>query len=190
MNIKQCVASICKSAEKYNENLANKNLLFIFQEKPNKIGVMETVFRESNFMHLTGVEFVHGKEMSPTDFYSSAINSRLKIDVIKMRSDGTTEQKLQILPTLLEPNLSAKMIGIYRGGRVRLVTERLAGGLTGAIGFVENQGRYYPNTILKGDIRDSIEKPLRVLAVFRKSIDAERYEGAHIWLRKLSCAIF
>lgn len=83
-------------------------------------------------------------------------------------------------------SISAKMIGTYKGGRIRLMTNKLAGGITGSMGFINNGGRYYPNTVLKGDIRDNIDRPRRVLAIFRKRIDAEKYEECTYLAKKVN----
>ena len=176
MDRKDYIASIYEAADRYGECLLNKNLLFVYLEKPNKIGIMETAFRDYNFMHLTGVTFASEKKMSATKFYQDSIERRLKQKALLFRTDGTTEQKLTILPTMINAYLSAKMLGDYSGGRMSLLTERLAGGIRGSIGFVYDRNYYYPNTVLKGDIRDSIDRPRRVLAVFRKDISSKKYE--------------
>lgn len=185
MNINECLRIIYESSDLYKKNLLGKNILLLYQQSPNNVKVMETIFTETSYLHLTGICFTKGNEMSPADFFTSCIDRRLSVESITDKADGTTEQKLEILPLLLTPNLSAKMIGKYRGGRIKLVTDRLAGGLTGSVGFIEDSGRYYPNTILKGDIRDNIEKPLRVLAVFRKNIADDRYEECTYLAKKV-----
>ena len=176
MKKSDCIRIIIESAEKYKQNLLDKNILIVYQSAPHKSDVMEIVFRDVNFLHLTGVEFTKGNEMSPADFFSCCINHKLPENSICLKEDGTTELKLKILPLVLVPNLSSKMVGNYKGGRIRLVTDRLAGGLTGSIGFIKESEWYHPNTVLKGDIRDNIDRPRRILAVFRKDIASEKYE--------------
>lgn len=185
MDKRDLIRIVIDSAELYKQNLLGRNILILYQSAPNKVSVMETVFRDVNFLHLTGVSFTKGNVMSPSDFYAHCINHKLDPESVELKRDGTTEQKLEILPLLMTPNLSAKMIGKYKGGRIKLVTDRLAGGLIGSVGFIEDSGRYYPNTVLKGDIRDNIEKPLRVLAVFRKSIADDRYEECTYLAKKV-----
>lgn len=186
MDKKQCLSAIYSAADKYDECLVDKNLLFVFQEKSNKVDVMETVFKETNFLHLTGIDFTEGNEMSAADFFSHCINRRLNTNMFTKKKGGMTEQKLSILSALIYSSLSAKMIGTYKGGRIRLMTNRLAGGISGSMGFIENGGRYYPNTVLKGDIRDNIDRSRRVLAIFRKDIDAEKYEECTYLAKKVN----
>jgi len=186
MDIQECISAIYEAVDKYDECLLSKNLLFLFQEQSNKLGVMETAFRDYNFMHLTGITFVNNQKMRATKFYEDCKDRRLKPSRLKMRPDGTTEQKLMILPEIINEHLSVKMLGEYTGGRISLVTERLAGGIRGSIGFVYDRDYYYPNTVLKGDIRDSVDRPRRVLAVFRKNIDAEKYEECTYLAKKVN----
>lgn len=176
MDKSECLKRAFESADLYKRNLLNKHILILFQESPNKIGSIEVTFTSANFLHLTGILFTKGNELSPADFFTHCVERRLSIDSIDLKPDGTTEQKMTVLPLLLTPNLSAKMLGTYKGGRIKLVTDRLAGGIAGSIGFVEDAGFYHPNTVLKGDIRDSIDKPMRVMAVFRKDVLSDRYE--------------
>lgn len=169
------LAAVFKAADNYYEHLLNRNLLFVYQESPRKIDTMETVFMDYNFMHLTGVVFKKGHEMLPTKFFERCMDRKLKADNMLLREDGTTIQKLNVLPEIFNPSLSAKMVGVYKGGRINLMSERMTGGIRGAVGFVKDRGLYYPNTIIEGDIRSDIDRPRRVLAVFRKATSDDKY---------------
>lgn len=94
--------------------------------------------------------------------------------------DGTTLLKLEVLPRLISKNLSATMIGDYNSRNPKPVTGKLAGSTAACIGFVTTgpADRYVTNTVLKIDIRDYINNQVRVLAVYRKSMDADLYEEA------------
>lgn len=52
----QAISIVVACAEQYRENLANKNLLFICQDKHKKITAIEFSFDASNFLHLTGLK--------------------------------------------------------------------------------------------------------------------------------------
>ena len=185
MDTKQCISIIYASADKYEEHLVNRNLLFIYQETPNKIAYMEATFRSYNFLHLTGIIFEKGYELTPKEFYESCLDRKLTPSHILLREDGTTEQKLNILPNLLNPCISAKMIGIYAGGRMNLLTERMTGGVRGSMGFIKDRGYYFPNTVINGDIRDNIDRPRRIIATFRKPVDNSEYNECTYLAKKV-----
>ena len=46
---------VLKTAECYEKNLRNKNLLFLYEDKHHNIDSYEVVFERSNFLHLTGL---------------------------------------------------------------------------------------------------------------------------------------
>ena len=84
---------------------------------------------------------------------------------------------MEVLPRLISKNLSANMIGEYYGSMPLLFTERLAGSTSACMGFVrsDENGRYVPNTILKGDIRTLVHKADRVIVTYRKKRSEEKY---------------
>ena len=69
------------------------------------------------------------------------------------------------------------MVGYYNGQQPRLYTEQLVGNVQGCIGFVKDKdnGRYVPNTLLEGDIRQKVARPDRILITYRKRSDEEKY---------------
>ncbi len=62
------------------------------------------------------------------------------------------------------------MIGDFSARTSLLVTEKLAGGIKGCMGFVRDEGTgyYVPNTVLNLDIRKYIKNQQRVLVTLRK----------------------
>lgn len=52
----QAIAVVVACAEKYRSELANRNILFICQDKHRRISAIEFSFDASNFMHLTGLK--------------------------------------------------------------------------------------------------------------------------------------
>ena len=54
----EIIKIICESAHKYRENLLNKNIIFIFENrKTKKIDFVETLCTKYNFLHLTGIDY-------------------------------------------------------------------------------------------------------------------------------------
>ncbi len=191
----QAISIVVNCAEQYRENLANKNLLFICQDKHKKITAVEFSFDASNFLHLTGLKVKKprhhtsgtGDTISAKEFYEKCLAHRLSVNDFEFAKDGTTQLKLEILPRLISKNLSATMIGDYNSRNPKLVTDKLAGSVAACMGFVPTgpTDRYVPNTVLKVDIRDYISNQVRVIAVYRKPMDAERYEEATYFAKKI-----
>jgi len=152
---------IVSCAEKYKEELSGRMLLFICENKPDQISCFEFTFNDCNFMHLTGLKVKRRDsgitdekdELAAVDFYQRCLTHKLSSFDFEFSKDGTTHMKLDVLPFVLNKNLSAKMIGEYNSSKPRLYTERLAGGTSACVGFVTDSisRLYVPNTILKED---------------------------------------
>ncbi len=165
------ISIVTSCAEKYKNELVNRTLLFVCQDKHSRITLIEFTFDASNFMHLTGLKFSkHDAEKSPTDFFNKCVEHRLSKKDFDFAEDGTSQLKLSVLPMVINKSLSAKMIGDYNSYNPKLITDKLVGGEKACIGFVTtgNKKRYIPNTLLKGDIRNYVSKTARVIAIFRK----------------------
>lgn len=170
-------------AEKYRDELAGRSLLFICMDKHKQISSLEVTFHGWNFMHLTGLKTggksLEGREgkIAAADFYNRCLARKLSPRDFEFSEDGTTHMKLDVLSTVLNRNLSAKMIGAYNSSKPRLYTEKLAGGTAACMGFVRDNitGMFVPNTVLKEDIRNHVTAPVRVIAVYRKKATDEKY---------------
>lgn len=173
----QAVSIVTLCAKAYQENLANRTLLFVCMDKHKRISCIELSFDASNYMHLTGlkpISVVDGngtaRKLSATDFYSKCLDGKLSVQDFDFAKDGTTTLKLDVLPFVINKNLSANMIGDYNSGNPKLYTEKLVGGVKACVGFVltEPSRKYVPNTVIKVDIRDYATSTTRVIAVLRK----------------------
>lgn len=198
---KDAIRTVVLCANKYKDNLANRSLLFICQDKHGHTSAIEFTFDASNFLHLTGLklrkrkkynsdqtdventqtssddEMLSGEEISALDFYNKCLNHKLREEDFDFANDGTTEMKLDVLPGLLSRNLSAKMIGDFQSDKPKLQTEKLAGGVSACMGFRKNKPntRYVPDTVLKDDIKKHTSGQVRVIACYRKMKDESRY---------------
>lgn len=170
---KHILQSITSCAKQYKENLIGKNLLIISIDKKQLVSATELYFYKGNFLHLTGVVTV----LSPDEFFDRSVENKLSEKDISLRSDGTTSQKLSVLPALLKKNLSANMIGDYLNTGINLYTEKMVGNVRGCLGFIKdsNNGKYVPNTVLEDDIRKRITNQRRIIAIYRKAQDRENY---------------
>ena len=170
---KEALSIIFAAAESYQKNLIDQSLLFLCMDKHKRTYCIEATFDASNFRHLTGVK----TKLDAQHFYELCIDHRLSVDDFDFAEDGTTAWKMEVLPRLISKNLSANMIGEYNGSMPLLFTERLAGSTSACMGFVrsDENGRYVPNTILKGDIRTLVHKADRVIVTYRKKRSDEKY---------------
>ena len=170
---RDALSTIFKAAESYQKNLINQSLLFLCLDKHKKTYCIEVTFDASNFKHLTGVQ----TRLSALHFYEMCIDHRLSTDDFSFAEDGTTVWKMEVLPRLISKNLSANMIGEYNGSMPVLFTERIAGSTSACMGFVrsDENGRYIPNTILKGDVRTLVHKADRIIATYRKKRSESQY---------------
>lgn len=183
----RAVKIIVECATKYKENLLNNCLLFICVDKHGNVSGQEVSFEAGNFLHLTGCKTVvrelkdkNGKKvkrkLSAPDFFWHCVDKRLSEDDFEFSESKTAMMKLQILPILMEKNLSANSIGEYNNRGPVLQCNRIAGGVKACMGIKRlKNGKYVPNSALKADIREYIVSPLRIIATYRKKIDDEQY---------------
>ena len=185
MNKSKAIGIIVQCVELYHENFENKNLMILSANKQKYIHALEAHFPRRCFMHLTGIMPNESLVRSATHFYTMCLEHRLTEGSFSIRPDGTTEMKLSVLPDLLKPHLSAKSIGDYDAFSPKLFTEKLAGSIRACMGFTKGDGFYYPNTVLKKDIRDISKHPQeRILAIVSKEVGDLLY-GTYVYATKI-----
>ena len=167
----EAVTIVTDSALKYKNNLTGKSIMFVFIDR-DRISYMETTFNSFNYLHLTGLKV---KAISAKDFFRRCINRKLSTKDFEFAADGTTHLKLGVLPSVVNSDLSARMLGSYNGSNPVLYTEKLVGGVKACVGFVHAAKSYVPNTILNLDIRDYVDAPARIIATYRKPQQDSRY---------------
>ena len=197
MTKKEALAVVFSCADEYKENLVDHSLLFLCQDKHKNTYCVEVTFDISNFQHLTGFKTVRmdsessehdssdenvaqktgKKKITAAHFFELCIDRRLSENDFEFAENGTTPLKMKVLPSVVKKSLSANMIGFYNGLQPRLYTERIAGSVKACVGFVrdEDDGRYVPNTVLEGDIRQKVTRPDRILVTYRKKSDTAEY---------------
>ena len=162
---------IHNSAVAFQNNLANKNVMFV-TVVDGKAELFEASFLPRNFLHLTGIR----TELSSTAFFSLALRDRLRAQDIAFATDGTTDKKLSVLKPLMNIHKTAKMLGDYDHSQRLLVTDKLTGTVTFAMGFRRDGKFYMPNTSLKTDVRTISKKPIqRIAAIFVKEMKEAKY---------------
>lgn len=177
MDKKEALSIIFDAAERYERNLLNNNLLFVYKVE-NSLCAFETVFLKRNFLHLTGVQVDEKAIVSANSFFNICMSKRLRQDAFDFYPDGTTIKKLDVMKRLMEIHKNAQMIGYYDGSFLRLRTDRIVGDVFACLGFVfdEEAGCFIPNTALKVDCREVINgTPSQIQAVLRKSKSCNEY---------------
>lgn len=171
---------VTSCAERYQKELADKTLLFVCADKHRRLSCFAFSFYPWNFMHLTGLKPSQraGKVLTANDFYHRCLAHKLSPQDFEFSKDGTTAQKLDVLPSVICKDLSANMIGEYHSSKPKLYTEKLAGGTKACVGFVRDDltDGYVPNTVLKEDIRNHVAHYVRVVAVYRKPTGVPQYQ--------------
>ena len=130
------------------------------------VSTFEALFLPQNFKHLTGVN----SKLSGSDFFYLAVRNRISPGEVMLANDGTTDLKLDVLPQLMNIHLTARMAGDYDHSKSLLITDKIAGTVTAAMGFKQSKGLYLPNTALRKDVREITVQTTRhrVVAIFIK----------------------
>ena len=82
------------------------------------------------------------------------------------------------MQSLINIHVTAKMLGNYDNSQRLLVTDKLAGTVTSAMGFRKDGDYYMPNTSLKTDMRTITKKPVqRIAAIFVKGFNDIKYRN-------------
>lgn len=176
MDKSEAIKILVESAELYEQNFKNKNMLIVCQDTANKIYVYEVRFSKSNFLHLTGVKPPTGKRINSSEFFNKCINNRLSKSDFEFSKDGTTQLKLNVLRMLLSQDMNASMMGDYSNYSPRLYTEKLVGGTRACMGFIKNdKGVYVPNTVLNESIKHLITNQKKILLMITKDLSNGDY---------------
>ena len=92
---KEIIKILQISAKKYNENLLNKNIMFVFEDKQiGEISYIETVFNDYNFMHLTGIKYIKGA----SEFFKDCIRNKISLEMfLKEKVPEELRMKISII---------------------------------------------------------------------------------------------
>lgn len=170
--LKNAIRIITSAAKDYHKSLEGYNYIFIYKNRStNQIEYFESIFLARNFQHLTGIEFIDNHKNllhNPTRFYRKCLDSTLKEQEIRFKTDGTTELKLQALPLVVNFLKASKMTAIYNSARPKLSVDRLAGTTHFCLGFTKDKDYYVPSSCLSEDIRNLADVTYQILAIFSK----------------------
>ena len=186
---KEIIKILQISAKKYNENLLNKNIMFVFEDKQTgEISYIETVFNDYNFMHLTGIKYIKGA----SEFFKDCIRNKISENNIEIKNPVFTKLKLEVLENIVSINKSAKKIGTYDNNKIMLKIEKVVGNTHCSIGFsniIQNNKKlkyYYPKTLLQEAFKKNVIKENKVIAIFSKSKHDKLYQEVTYISNKIS----
>jgi hypothetical protein len=175
MDKQDAIKIIVECANKYKNNLENKNLMFVTQINKNQFKYIEILYLGSYFLHLTG--FTIKGNLTANTFYDKCLKKKLSPNDFEFKDDGTTMLKLDILSSLMDIHKNAKMIGGFNGTKPKLICDKLVGGEKACMSLRMTENYFVPVSSLKEDIRDLIINKERVIAIFRKPIKTKLYDN-------------
>lgn len=166
------IERICNAASIYREQLLDRAVLFA-SGTPDSIQVVEASFRAENFCHLVGIRptnralkssglffLAHGKNLSSSDFEF-------------IRGEHYSDMKLEVAGRVFRIDVNARMMGDFQEGHfVNLATDKVIGRQNAVLGLVDVGDTFVPNTVINADIREVARNPKRILATFKRGIDA------------------
>ena len=169
---KKAIEIIVHAAKNYKDYLQDKVFLIIYTEK----GITKNVqveFRDSHFLHLTGVY----TRLSAKRFYKKCINQKISINDFELEKGGKTQQKLIVLPFLHELLYNNCMIGNFINSGIYIRADYFVGNTKAilSVGFRYGKNIDFPVTLYKEDVRKLSQPTNKVLAIFVRNYDQDKY---------------
>ena len=162
-------------AKQYEKNLLNKNFIIIYRDKlSNQIKDLEVFFGKENYQHLTGIELIDEdgniREHVSKLFFEKCIKNTLSKEEFQMKKDGTTNLKLQALPTIMEIHKVTKIAGDFDYSRPFLVADKVVGNINFCLGLKCINEFFVPVSALMENIKSITTNQSQVLAILSKEI--------------------
>lgn len=160
---KKAVDIIVKAAANYKKSLQDKEFLVIYQEK-DTIKTVQVGFRDSHFLHLTGVK----TSLSARQFYKRCLSHKLSLADIELDKNGKTQQKLMVLPFLHELLYHNCMIGEFIDSGICIKADYFIGNTKAilSVGFRYGKNVDFPVSLYKEDVRRLSQPTNKVLGIF------------------------
>lgn len=93
------------------------------------------------------------------NFYRKCVENKLSTDEFQFKRDGTTQLKLEALPTLLDITKITKIAGDYNKSRPYLLVDKLIGGVNFCLWLSQEDNVYVPSSALLEDIKKITDAP-------------------------------
>lgn len=172
VDIKTAIKIVTEAAKEYEERLNDRHFMVVYQEG-TETKTVQFGFRDMNFLHLTGIETT----LKAKQFYRACLDHKLaERDIIDF-TKGKTQQKLAVLPHLADVLYNNCMIGYSINNGIYLQADYFVGNTKAvlSVGFRFGKTVDYPVTLYNGDVRKMISPVCKVLAIFSKAYNDEKY---------------
>lgn len=175
------IAKLYQAADLYKQNLVNKNIAFIYEDKhTHQLLFIEAQCAEGNLLHLTGLQYCG----TPSRFYEACINRRLSLNdlIVDEKNQKFIALKLDVLIGAMSINEIARSVGDFDFHREKVTVEKMVGNVSLCVGFSkisktgEEMKYYYPQTLLKDRINYNVKVPNKIIAIMSKPSKQELYD--------------
>lgn len=102
---KKYLISIEKAVKFLDEHFIDKEMKYVKENGE----IVSVLFKKENFMHLCGVKYSNFSRV----FFKHAMQSKIVLENVKIKREGTTFQKLKVLEYLIKPNISLTGSGCF-----------------------------------------------------------------------------
>jgi hypothetical protein len=160
---------IIDNAKKYQSQLLDKSIMFVYRNDTSVIDYIEVKFKKNNFKHLTGIE----SRLKPAEFFDNCLNRSLGID--SYRATSNTPLKLSVFGTLLQLPIISATIGEFNGTNPNLQFDIAVAKHQMVLGLIKDRSNFYfPITLLKdGDHFNYMKSQHPILLTFTRDGNAE-----------------
>ncbi len=192
--IKEAIKIVTRCAKVYDQELKNRNLLFVYMVNDN-VCYYEVSFYSTSYMHLTGLKSATSSQsatfvtngtgknsngLSPEKFYQNCLDNKLNAKDIAFPGGFSTPYtflKLDVIESVINKNLSAIAIGDFPTHKT-LWADFAVGNDTACLAFVckkGSNGGYVPISLLNGSYIKNIQNPAKILITYRKNMADQKY---------------
>ena len=172
VDIKAAIKIVTEAAREYEERLNDRHFMVVYQEG-TETKTVQFGFRDMNFLHLTGIDTT----LKAKQFYRASLDHKLaERDIINF-TKGKIQQKLAVLPYLADVLYNNCMIGYSINNGIYLQADYFVGNTKAvlSVGFRFGKTVDYPVTLYNGSVRKMISPVCKVLAIFSKAYNDEKY---------------
>lgn len=175
MNKQQTLKTLQEAIFLYEENLANKKILILY-ENEKEIEKLEIIFKRNNFLHLTGID-IKDSNLNPSIFYKKLLNQRLSLNDFRIKSNGTTQLKIQILNQISSINKFINSTGDYQASRKFLLADKVIGNHNICL-CLKNIGNadYIPISALQENIKKITYRQYKIIGIATKPLKNKVYD--------------
>ena len=158
VDIKTAIKIVTEAAKEYEERLNDRHFMVVYQEGA-ETKTVQFGFRDMNFLHLTGIETT----LKAKQFYRACLDHKLA--------------ELAVLPHLADVLYNNCMIGYSINNGIYIQADYFVGNTKAvlSVGFRFGKTVDYPVTLYNGDVRKMISPVCKVLAIFSKAYNDEKY---------------